>query len=177
MAISRETKEQQVTKLTDYFERSKLTVLVDYKGLSVAEMQELRRELKNADSSLQVVKNTLIRLASSKHAPFKEVDPKLFDGPTALAYGFSDEISVAQVLAKFAKTHSSLEIKAGVNGDGTLMSSAEVQQLASLPSKEHLLGQLVGTLAAPISGFARVLKGNINNLVYVMSAINQAKSA
>ncbi len=176
MAISRATKEQQVAELMTNFEKSQLTLLVDYKGLTVADMQALRSDLKAQASSLRVVKNSLIKLAVSQYKPFTDVDKAAFDGPMALAFGFGDEITVAQVVARFAKTHPALEIKGGISTEGVMLAVDQIQQLANLPSKQQLLGQLVGTLAAPITGFARILQGSINNLVYVINAIYEARS-
>ncbi len=177
MAISRETKENQVKQLSEDFARSKLTVVVDYQGLTVADMQELRSLLSDQQCSLKVIKNNLIRLAVSKNSEHKGVDSGLFEGPVALAFGYEDEVAPAQVLAKFGKIHEALELKAGINADGSTMDATQVKHLASLPGKQQLRGMVVGTMAAPVSGFVNVLAGNIRGLVQVLNQHSKQKTA
>ncbi len=174
MAISREDKEKQVADLADKLGRSKLTVLADYKGLSVAEMEAMRADLRAQDSRFQIAKNSLIKIAAEQAGILKQVDASVFDGPSGLAFGFNDEISIAQALDKFALAHPALEIRGAINADGVWLTAEEVKVFANLPSKEQLLAQLVGTLAAPVTGFARVLAGNITGLINVLNAV-QAK--
>ena len=104
------------------------------------------------------------------------IDPKNFVGPTALAIGFDDEIAPAKVIFQYAKTHDALEIAGGITSDGTYLTATEVKALAQLPSREQLLGQLVGTIAAPLSGFVGVLGANVRSIVQVLSAISQLDS-
>ncbi len=176
MAISREAKETQVKALSAKFAKSELTVLADYTGLSVAEMQELRALLKAEDASFQIAKNSLIKLAAANTSALASMDMNLFDGPTALGFGYGDEVTVAQVLARFGKTHTALQLKAAITADGQVLDAVAVNQLALLPSRDQLLGQLVGTLAAPISGFVRVLGGNLTGLMNVINQIKEAKA-
>ena len=93
----------------------------------------------------------------------------------ALAMGFDDEVAPARLIFQFAKTHKALEIVGAITGEGQLLSAGQVKALASLPSKEQLLAQVVGTIAAPLSSFMSVLSGNIRNLFYVLNAINESK--
>ncbi|MBI3984045.1 50S ribosomal protein L10 [Candidatus Microgenomates bacterium] len=173
MAISRETKQQQVAQMTDALAKSRLTVVADYKGLTVAQMQALRGELKAENSAVQIAKNNLIKLALSQ-AKVAPPTADLLTGPSALAYGYADEVTVAQIIAKFGKEYPALQIKAGLTAEGNWLSAEEVKHLASLPNHEQLLGQLVGTLAAPVSGFVRVLAANISGLVNVLNNIKAA---
>jgi large subunit ribosomal protein L10 len=175
MAISRQQKEEQVSSLKASLEAANLTVLVDYQGLSVAEMQELRSLLAEQDSSLKIVKNNLIKLACEQIDALKGVDASLFAGPTALAFG-QDEVAPAQVLAKFAKANPALEIKAAINQLGEVLDQSEVLRLAALPAKPQLQAQLVGTLAGSLSGLVRVLNGNISNFVQLTRAIRDQKA-
>src|SRR3990167_10067130 len=115
MAITREQKEQQVGKLADDFANAKMTVLADYKGLSVGQVQQLRKELKASGSSMRVVKNTLVRLAAAKHPAFKDLDTSVFDGSVALVFGQEDEVAPAQVVANFAKQHQLPQLVGAVN--------------------------------------------------------------
>lgn len=176
MAISREQKEQQVTKLAEDFANAKMTVLADYKGLSVSQVQELRKSLQESGSSMRVVKNTLVRIAAKNHTPFKNVDSAVFDGSIALVFGFEDEVAPAQAVANFAKKNQLPQLVGAINAAGEYLTAEQTQQLATLPSKQQLLGQVVGTIAAPLSGFVRVLGGNLQGIVQVMSQIRDQKS-
>ena len=176
MAITRQQKEDQVRQLSQEFGRSKLTVLVDYQGLSVAEAQELRHLLQAQGSSIKVAKNNLIKLAANQHEAFAELDKAIFSGPMALAFGFEDEVAPAQVVANYAKQHRALEIVGAISADGSFMTAEAVKQLASLPSKQQLQGQLVGTIAAPLTGFVNVLAGNLRGLVQVLNQYSQKQS-
>ena len=177
MAISRETKEAQVKQLSERLGSSTLTVLADYKGLSVEAMQQLRAELNAQGSAFQVAKNTLIRLALQQVPTLRGVDASLFAGPTGLVFGFEDEVTVAQVLAKFAKTNPALEMKVAINSQGEVLDKTEVARLAALPSKVQLQAQLVGTIAAPLSGFVNVLAGNLRGLVQIFNQLKEQKAA
>lgn len=176
MAITREQKEAQVKQLVLEFNRSKMTVLADCQGLSVADVQELRGLLKEQSSGMKVAKNNLVKLAASKSEGLKNIDANIFTGPMALIFGYEDEVAPAQVVANFAKKHSALEILRGIDAEGNLLEADSVKQLASLPSKQQLQGQVVGTMAAPISGFVRVLGANISGLVQVINQYSLSKS-
>ena len=176
MAITREQKEAQIAQLVEDFGKAKMTVLANYQGLSVEEMQELRRELHAQDSNFRVIKNTLIQLAATKHSPFKDIDSSVFDGPIGLAFGYEDEVAPAQVIAKFAKAHPQIEFVCALNESGEYFDAEQIQRLAELPSKEQLLGQLVGTIAAPLSGFITVLSGNMRGIVQVLSQFRDQQS-
>lgn len=176
MAITREAKEKQLSELTDSLSSSQLSVLCDYRGLSVADIQELRSALKLQGSSFKVIKKTLIKKALGDSKLLKDAEALDMEGQLGLAFGFDDEVSVAQVLAGFAKTHSALEIKAGINQEGLLLSAEEIGHLSTLPSKGELRARLVGTIAAPMSGLVRVLEGNISGLVRIFDQLRQQKA-
>ncbi len=173
MAISRETKENQVKQLTQRLADSALVVITDYKGLSVQAVQQLRSELGQQGSAFQVAKNTLIQRALAQVPALKDADAGLFSGPTGLAFGFEDEVTVAQVLAKFAKTNPALEMRAAINARGEVLDAVEVARLAALPSRNQLEAQLVGTIAAPVSGFVNVLAGNLRGLIQVLKGLSE----
>ena len=149
-------------------------VLVDYKGVSVAQDTVLRRELREAEVDYFVVKNTMLRLAV-KDTPFEGLDSVL-EGTTALAVR-SDPVASAKILSKFAQSHKDyFNIKMGFV-DGTVITAAGVEALASLPSKEVLVAQVLGGLNAPITGFVSVLSANIRGLAVALNAIAEQKSA
>lgn len=174
MAKTREQKEQTVTELTTAFKASKLAVLTDYRGLNVPAISELRSNLREVGVSYTVAKNTLVKLALA--AAEKNVDDtSVFAGPVGIAFG-ADEVEAARIVYEFAKTNDALEILGAIDEDGRVLTKEEVMALAKLPSREQLLGQVVGTIAAPLSGFVRVLNGNVSGLVYALSAIAEKKT-
>ena len=168
MAITKEKKQAVVAKVASALEHANLVVLARYTGLSVANMQQLRREARESDVTLTVAKNRLVKIALAQ-AKITLSDPGVLIGQLALALG-PDEVAPAQVAATFAKSHPALEIIGGIARDGRVMSADEVKALASLPSKDVLRAQLVGTIAAPLSGFVQVLAGNVRGLVNVLNA-------
>ena len=176
MAITREAKEQAVAKLTDELGRINLAVMTDYRGLTVAEIEELRGLMRQEGMIYRVTKNTLLRIAAKSNSALAELDPTQFTGPMALAMGFDDEVAPARVIFQYAKAHNALEIVGAITGEGELLSAAEVKALASLPTREQLIGQLVGTIAAPLTGFVGVLGANVRSIVNVLNALAEAKA-
>lgn len=176
MAISRADKVSAVDKLTGELGRIKLAVMTDYRGLTVAEAEELRGKLRDEGMTYRVTKNTLLRLAAANNPELAKIDPSVFTGPMALAMGFDDEIAPARVIFQYAKAHQALEIVGGITGSGELLSAAQVKALATLPTREQLLGQLVGTIAAPLSSFVGVMSGNVRSIINVLNALSEAKA-
>lgn len=176
MAITREVKEKNVSQLSDELGRIKLAVLTDYRGLTVTEMEELRALLRQEGIDYRVTKNTLLRIAASNHPKLKNIDPASFQGPMALAMGYDDEVAPARVIFQYAKQHTALEIVGALTPDGELLGPDQVKALASLPTREQLLGRVVGTIAAPLSGFMSVMSGNLRGIVNVLNAIKEAES-
>jgi large subunit ribosomal protein L10 len=122
-----------------------------------------------------VTKNTLLRLAAKSNPAFAGIDPSSFTGPTALAMGFDDEVAPARVIFQYAKAHHALEIVGGITGDGQILSADQVKALATLPSREQLLAQVVGTIAAPLTGFVGVMAGNVRSIINVLNALSEVK--
>ena len=173
MAITRADKEAAVAQLKDDFSRFKLAVLTDYRGLSVAEVQELRHLLGAEGASFRVSKNTLVKLALTEKPELKGLDPSIFTGPMALAVGFEDEVAAARIVFQYGRTHEALEITGAITAAGELLTPAQVKQLATLPTKDQLRAQLVGTIAAPLTGFVGVLGANVRSIVNVLQAISK----
>jgi large subunit ribosomal protein L10 len=176
MAISREAKEAAVAQLSDELSRIKLAVMTDYRGLSVPEIEELRANLRNEGITYRVTKNTLLRLATKNNPSMAEIDPTSFTGPMALALGFDDEVAPARVIFQYAKDHKALEIVGAVTADGQVLTPAEVKALATLPTRDQLIGQLVGTIAAPLTGFVGVMAGNVRSIINLLNALSEAKA-
>ena len=163
-----EQKKQAVADLAEKIKGSCAGVLVEYKGINVADDTKLRKELREAGVSYSVVKNTLLSRAA-KEAGVDGLDPVL-EGTTALAVSAEDHVAAARILCKFAETHKFFKVKSGFV-DGMVMSSAEVEELAKLPSKEVLVAKALGGLNAPITGFVTVLNGTMKGLVVALNAI------
>ncbi len=175
MAITREAKEKEVAQLTDDLAQLKLVVLTDYRGLTVSEITELRAKLRAEGMNYRVTKNTLLRIAAKKTDTLRNIDPEIFTGPMALALSTEDDIAPARVVFQYAKQHDALEIVGAITGDGELLSPAEVNALATLPTREQLISQVVGTIAAPLSGFVGVMGANVRGIVTVLDAIKESK--
>ena len=169
-----EEKKQIVEEIKDKVDNAQSVVLVDYRGLKVDELTELRRNYKEAGVDYKVYKNTMMRFAF-KEAGLEEFNEYLV-GPNAIAFGFDDPVQAAKITDEFAKKHKNLEIKAGIV-DGKIIDIEEIKHLASLPSKEVLVAQALGGLNAPITGFANVLQGTIRNLVYALNAVVEKQEA
>ncbi len=148
-----EAKKAQVAELIEALKGATTGVLVDYRGLTVEEDTKLRNDLRAAGVKYFVVKNTLLRLAANQTG-LEDLD-SILHGPTALAVS-EDAVAPAKVLADFAKTNETLEIKSGFM-DGKVLSLDEIKTLAKTPSKEVLIAKLMGSLNSPISGLARLL--------------------
>lgn len=173
MAKSRLQKEQTVAELLGYFGAMKSAVFVNYQGLKVKEADELRRSADKENISYTVAKKTLLTKAIK--AVGVDYDATALQGMIGVATA-TDEVSAAKLLAEFGKTHEALKILGGVV-DGKVVDAAAVKALASLPSRQQLLGQLVGVINAPVSGFVNVLAGNLRGLVNVLNAVKDAKAA
>ncbi|TFB14739.1 50S ribosomal protein L10 [Filobacillus milosensis] len=150
-----ELKKQQVDIIAEKLQNSKTTVLVDYRGLDVEEVTELRKQLREAGVEFKVYKNTMTRFATEK-AGFEGLN-ELLVGPTAIATCVEDAVAPAKVLGQFAKEHEALEIKGGVI-EGEIATLDQIKELAELPSYEGLVSMLLSVLQAPVRDFAYVTK-------------------
>lgn len=150
-----EQKKNLVKEITDKFQASQSTVIVDYRGLDVAELTQLRKELREAGVEYKVYKNTMTRRAVAE-ADLNELTDTLV-GPTAVAFSNDDVIAPAKIISKFAKDHEALEIKGGVI-EGKVASIDQINELASLPDYEGLLSMLLSVLQAPMRNLAYVTK-------------------
>lgn len=149
-----ELKQPVVAEISELLNGAASAVVVDYRGLTVEQDTQLRKKLRESEVSYKVYKNTMIRFAV-KGTEFEALVPHL-EGPTALAVSKTDATAPARVLADFAKTADKLELKAGVV-EGTYYDEKGIQVIATIPSREVLLGRLLGSMQSPIANFARVL--------------------
>ena len=165
-------KEAVVDSIKAKLEASQSVVLIDYRGLTVAEVTELRNQMREAGVEYQVLKNTMIKRAAEK-AGIEGLDP-ILEGPTAVAFGINDPVAPAKILTKFAKDTKKITIKGGVLA-GNAIDVAAVENLAKLPSKEELIAKMLGSLNAPITGLVMVLSGVTSKFVRTLEAIRVQK--
>ena len=149
-----ELKQPIVAEISELLNGAASAVAVDYRGLTVAQDTELRKQLREAGVTYKVYKNTLIRRAA-EGTDFAALDPHL-EGPTAIAVSKEDATAPARILAEFAKKADKLEIKAGIV-EGTYYDANGMQTIATIPSREVVLGRLFGSMQSPIANLARVL--------------------
>ncbi|WP_219834343.1 50S ribosomal protein L10 [Paenibacillus sp. R14(2021)] len=148
-------KELAVAEITTKLRESSSTVVADYRGLNVAQVTELRKQLREANVEFQVLKNSLVRRATAQ-AELTELDAVLA-GPTAIAFSKEDAVAPAKILADFAKKNDALKLKGGVV-EGQVFNADQIKALADLPSREGLLSMLLSVLQAPMRNFALAVK-------------------
>ena len=161
-------KQDVVQEIVEKLNRAQAMVLVDYRGLNVEQVTDLRNQYRQEQIDYKVYKNTMMRFAL-KEAGIEGMDEYL-TGPNAVAFSFEDPVSAAKVSHKYAKGNDKLVIKAGVV-DGKVIDKTGVEALAKLPPKEVLVAQVLGTLNAPITGLATALQGTYGGLVRCLDQV------
>lgn len=172
MPKTRAQKAEIVTKVADRFKRMKAVAFSSVSGYTMAQADTLRNKASEANVEVFIAKKTLLKLAA-KEAGLPELEN--LDGSVLTAVAYGDEVSAAKLLKELTKENDQIALLSGVL-EGKVVDADGVNRLAALPSKQQLLGQLVGTLNAPVSGFVNVLAGNIRGLVTVMNAIKEKKA-
>lgn len=168
-----DAKRQAVAELVELLRSSTALAVADYRGLKVSDMQQVRRALREGGVGLHIAKNRLLKIAADE-AGMTDLKPML-EGPTALATISGDEATMARTVQDAFRPFSRIvSIRGGMLGSNAV-DAASLSQLASLPGRDVLLGQVVGGMASPLSGMAGVLAANIRNLVGVLSAVADKK--
>jgi large subunit ribosomal protein L10 len=168
MAITKDKKQAQVAELVALFNSAKVAITAKYTGLSVQDVQDLRKVARENGVVIRVVKNRLVKVALKESRGYKDADNSSLTDQLLYAFSSEDEVAPAQVLAKFAKSHGDLKLVSGFS-EGNAMDTSTVTMLASLPSKDQLRGQLVSVIAAPLSQFLNVANGTQRGLAQVLA--------
>ena len=180
MAITRAKKEEIISDLENKLKRHKSAVFVNYSGINVENLENIRTELHKEGIDIKVAKKTLLDLVLKKLSI--SIDIKSLSGQVAVVLGYGDEIAPAKIISKFAKELENLKILGGIfsaeggsasGGEKIFIGSEKVAALASIPSREVLLAKMVGSMQAPMAGLVNVMQGNIRGLVQVLSAISK----
>lgn len=164
-----------VQEITADLKATNIYYLLDYRGLTFAETTDLRARLRKADASLKVVKNTLAKIAAAD-AGVEGLEGYL-QGPTAIAYCHGDPVRVAKIIQDFIREKKKPIVVRGGRLERSLLTTADMEKLATLPSREQLLGQMVGLIASPLSGLVTVLNGPIRGLVVALGQIQEQKAS
>lgn len=170
--MNRAEKQAEIDFLSDCFTKTQIALCVDYRGLSVSQITQLRRDLRSVGSNGRVVKNTLARLSAErvlKGRSESEVERfvKMLEGPTLLIYSFQDPVEPTKVITKFAKGNDKLQIK-GAFVDGSFVDDKGVEVLSKMPGREELLGQLLRLMNAPATNLVRLLQAPATQIVRVL---------
>lgn len=173
MTVTREQKNKTLKDLSERFSKAKSVVFLGFQGLTVKDDMSLRKKLKGENVDYKVAKKTLIKIGL-KEAKAEKVDELVLEGPVAVAIGYEDEIAPARLASEFSKTNDKIKILGGYIAS-KYINAKDMKIFATLPGKDQLRAQLVGTINAPISGFVNVLAGNIRGLVNVIKAIGDNK--
>jgi large subunit ribosomal protein L10 len=174
MASAIEQKKDVVEEIKSLIQQSHSFVVVDYKGLTVAEDTQMRNKYREAGCVYKVLKNRLVKIALNDLG-YTQYD-HLLEGPTAIAFGMSDAVAPAKIAMAIMNDTKKTAVKCGMV-DGAFLDVEGVKALATLPPREVLVAKLLGMLQSPITGFVRVLNGPVSGLARVLNAISEKKGA
>lgn len=170
MAISKAKKDTLVADLKELLSNAKLTAYAHYQGLTVSELQELRKLAREAGVKIKVVKNRLVRVAMNEVAIYQDTDTTGLVGQLIYAISDTDEVAPAKVLNQFAKTHPALQLAGGFNDTGSALDQAEIATLAKMPSKDELIAQVVAQLLSPVNDTISGISGGISDVLSGLEA-------
>lgn len=165
MALTKNEKQAVIDEVAELLGASKMTVVAQYQGTTVKQMQTLRREARDNGTVVKVVKNRLVRQAMQQHDALKGTDTAALEGMLMYAFNEGDEVAPAQVLDAFAKTNPTIKFVGAISADGSFLSADDVKALAGLPSKSDLIAQVVATLLSPVHDVTNGLSGNLHALL------------
>lgn len=170
--MNRDDKAQAISEFAEGIGKATNAFLIDFKGITVPQVTELRKQVRESGSDYVVVKNTLALIAV-KDSPLKALSAQ-FTGMTAVAYNATDAVALAKALTKFAKDVPAVQFK-GALLNGQAVPASEIQNIANLPTREELVAKLLFLMQSPIRGLVTVLQANIRNLAVVLDQIAKQK--
>lgn len=164
-----QAKSEIITELTDKLNRANVTILVQTQGLKVKDMNELRAKMRAAKVEFQIAKNTLLRIASER-SEMTELDTSIFNGQTAVAFGYEDEVTAAKAVNDYVATSKIVVLKSGILG-GRALTAKQVEGLAKMPGgKNQVKAQVVGTIQSPAASLVGLFNAPLRDLCYVLQA-------
>jgi len=173
--MKRSEKEQIIASVKEKVERAQGMYFADFTGVTVEQVNELRREFRKSKIDYQVVKNTLARKALESVTGFDKVYDKLV-GHTAIAFGYDDPVAPAKIIKKFRDKHNKLTLKACVI-EKQVFDGSQLDEIARMASRPELIAGILGTLQAPVAGVVGTINAVLANLVYAVDAIEKKKAA
>lgn len=174
MAKTRLQKEKELNEFTQKIKDAKSVVFVNFDNLKVKEIEEFRKKCRAENVGYTVAKKTIMKLAF-KDAGLDDIDPKSLEKSVGTLLGLNDEVAPARIVADFSKQYQAMSPVGGIL-EKKFVSKEKIVELSKLPSKQQLLGMLLGQINAPVSSFVGVLSGNLRNLVYVLNAVKDSKN-
>ena len=170
----RTEKEAVIAEVAEQISQAENLFVSDYRGLTMAQLNELRAKLRESGATFTVVKNTLGGIAAERTN--RQALQGMLSGPTAITFCGDDLVGAAKALSEFARTHPQLEIRGGLL-DAAAIDALGVKALATMPPREVLIAQVVGTMAAPLTGLVTVLQGTISGFVRALNQVAEHKAA
>jgi large subunit ribosomal protein L10 len=165
MALTKNKKDEVVSEVSELLKSSKMTVVARYQGTTVKALQQLRRQARDNGTKVKVVKNRLVVKAVQATDALKDADTSDLQGMLLYAFNADDEVAPAQILSQFAKANPTIEFVGAITGEGKFIGADDVKALASLPSKNELIAQVVATLLSPVNDVTNALSGNLHALL------------
>jgi len=165
MALTKDKKNVIVKEVADLLSSSKMTVVAKYQGTTVKAIQGLRKDARGNGTKVKVVKNRLVIQALKATPSLKDVEVNALEGMLLYAFNSEDEVAPAQALATFAKANPTIEFVGAISAEGKFLNADDVKALATLPSKENLIAQVVATLLSPVNDVTNALSGNLHALL------------
>ena len=175
MAKTKEQKQKIIQGLKEKIKKQKAVVFMDFTGIKVDDLTDLRQEMKNKNCEIKIAKKTMLEQALKDSHPEIAKNIRGFQGEIGVAFGYNDEVLPFQILGKFSKKHKNLKILSGIIARDFLGTEQAIT-VSMLSTKEDILARIVGSMSAPISGFLNVLQGNVKSLLFALNAIKETKS-
>lgn len=174
MALTREQKTVQLKELKEKLTRAQSVIFTNYIGLTVAEVSDLRRKLKAGQSEMKVAKKTLMQIAA-KESGLPEIDEKILTGPVACIFSESDPISGAQVAFAYSKDHPQISFLGGIF-EGKILTKEQARSLATIPSRQVLLGTFAGMIQSPLRTFASICNSPLTGFARALAEVSKKKA-